>query len=104
MKMNGVAVSENVELHIRSHEEHGQTVVLAAVDGQYTVTCIYIYSHLYTYMYVYRTTPSAQKKESRKRRRKKICMNTQAHYNSKILLLNGILRKITSMVHVHVAS
>ena len=52
MKMNGVAVSENVELHIRSHEEHGQTVVLAAVDGQYTVTCTYIYIQSLIYVHV----------------------------------------------------
>ena len=34
MSLNGVATPEQIEQQIQSFEEHGQTVVLAAVDGK----------------------------------------------------------------------
>ena len=34
MKMNNVAVSEEVDQRLRGYEEHGQTTVLVAIDGK----------------------------------------------------------------------
>lgn len=38
MSLNGVAMPGEVEQQIRNFEEHGQTVVLAAVDGRKVVS------------------------------------------------------------------
>ena len=38
MSLNGVAMPGQIEHQIQSFEEHGQTVVLAAVDGKKVIS------------------------------------------------------------------
>ena len=38
--MNKVAVSDDVEKRVTSFQEHGQTVVMVAIDGQSITPCV----------------------------------------------------------------
>ena len=49
MRENGVAVSAEVERRVSGFEEHGQTVVLAAIDGESHFSLRHTHAHTHTH-------------------------------------------------------